>query len=87
MKHNEIDIKKVLLVFRARARLITAIFITAVVIAGIVTYLSPKMYRAASTLNFEFTTNPVDTRGRILSDETYLSTQIDIIKRSKIHEK
>jgi len=65
---------------RARAKLIVAISITAVVIAGVITYLTPKMYRAASSLNFEFTTNPVDTRGRDLSDETYLSTQIDIIK-------
>jgi uncharacterized protein involved in exopolysaccharide biosynthesis len=80
MKQSEIDIKKVLLVFRARARFIATMFIAAVAIAAIVTYLSPKLYRAASTLNFEFTTNPVDTRGRVLSDQSYLSTQIDIIK-------
>ena len=80
MKHSEINLEKVFLILRARARLVISIFITAVVVAGIITYLSPKMYRAVSALNFEFTTNPVDTRGRVLSDETYLSTQIDIIK-------
>lgn len=80
MRTNEIDINKVVMILRARAYLIISIFITAVVVSGIITYLSPKMYRAASSLNFEFTTNPVDTRGRVLSDETYLSTQIDIIK-------
>jgi uncharacterized protein involved in exopolysaccharide biosynthesis len=80
MKHSEIDLEKVFLILRARARLVISIFIAAVVVAGIITYLSPKMYRSMSALNFEFTTNPVDTRGRVLSEETYLSTQIDIIK-------
>jgi uncharacterized protein involved in exopolysaccharide biosynthesis len=80
MKNNEINLEKVFLILRARANLVFAVFITVVVISGVITYLSPKMYRAMSSLNFEFTTNPVDTRGRVLSDETYLSTQIDIIK-------
>ena len=82
--HNEISIEKVFLALRAHSKLIISIFITAVVIAGIITYLSPKMYLATTSLNFEFSANPVDTRGNVLSQKTYIDTQIDIIESQSV---
>ncbi|MGV7235036.1 MAG: GNVR domain-containing protein [Nitrosomonadaceae bacterium] len=84
LTHNEISMEKVFLALRAHSKLIISFFITAVVIAGIITYLSPKMYLATTSLNFEFSANPVDTRGNVLSQKTYIDTQIDIIESQSV---
>ena len=84
MTHNEINIEKVFLIFRAHYRLIVSIFITAIVIAGIITYLSPKMYLATTTLNFEFSASPVESRSNVLSQRSYIDTQIDIIESQSV---
>jgi uncharacterized protein involved in exopolysaccharide biosynthesis len=84
MVNKDVGIEKIFMILRARARLVITILTAAVLIAGIITYLSPRMYLATVSLNFEFSTNPVDTRGRLLSDETYLSTQIDIIESQSV---
>lgn len=81
---NEINIEKVFMILRARAKLIISILITAIVLTATITYFSPKMYRATASLNFEFSTNPVDTRGRVLSDDSYVDTQIDIIESQSV---
>lgn len=88
MKANDISLQKFMLVLYTRARLIAAVFTVAVVIAGVVSYLSPDMYTASATLNFDFKGNPVDSKGRAeLSERTYLTTQIGIIQSQNVAQR
>jgi len=85
---NELSLEKYLLLLRSRAPLIGAIFLAAVAVAGILTYLSPEMYTATTVINFDFNSaNPMDQRGRALDADTYLTTQVDIIKSQKVAQK
>jgi uncharacterized protein involved in exopolysaccharide biosynthesis len=88
IKENDISLHKFGLILYTRARLITAIFAVAVAIAGVISYLSPSMYTATASLNFDFKGNPVDSKGRAeLTERTYLTTQIGIIQSQNVSEK
>ena len=89
MANNEASLYQYLNMLRAHARLIIGIFVTTVVIAGIITYLSPKMYTATTMVNFEFKgTNPfANVGGRTtLAEDTYITTQISILKSQNVAE-
>ncbi len=88
MKANDISLHKFVLILYTRARLVTAIFVVAVAIAGIISYLAPSMYTATASLNFDFKGNPVDRKGRAeLAERTYLTTQIGIIQSQNVAQK
>jgi len=89
MASNEIDIEKIFLILRLRAKLVIGILAAAVFVAAVITYQMPKMYQATSTLNFDFSgTNPVDDRGRsILSQDSYLTTQVGILQSLNVAQK
>jgi len=81
MTPNEISLERFILILRMRAQLIGGIFAATVVIAGILTYLTPKMYTATASLNFNFVGNPLDNQERaVLAYNTYISTQKGIIE-------
>jgi len=82
MAANELSIEKIFLILQRRMRLIIGIFSATVLIAAIITYQTPKMYRATTSLNFEFSAaNPaVDDGGRSMYQASYLTTQIGIMK-------
>lgn len=82
MAANEIDIEKIFLIIRLRARLIGSILLASILLAAIITYQMPKIYQATASLNFDFSgSNPVDDRGRsILSEDSYLTTQVGILE-------
>lgn len=85
---SELSIEKYFLLIRAQARLIISVFTVLIVLAGIITYLTPKMYTATSVINFDFNSaNPVDSSGRSLAEDTYLFTQIDIIKSQNVAQR
>ena len=87
MANNEASLYQYLNMLRAHARFIIGIFAAAVVIAGIVTYQSPKMYTATTIVNFEFKgTNPFANGGggSTLAEDTYITTQISLIKSQNV---
>jgi len=89
MGTNEASLEQYLNMLRANARLIVGIIAAAVVIAGIITYLTPKMYTATTVLNFEFKgANPFADGGggATLAETTYISTQIGIITSLNVAE-
>ena len=89
MATNEASLEQYLNMLRANARLIVGIIAVAIVIAGIITYLTPKMYTATTVLNFEFKgTNPfADGGGKSsLAESTYITTQIGIITSLNVAE-
>ena len=81
MTSNEINIEKVFLILRMHARLIAATLALGVFIAAAVTYQMPKMYRAATLLNFEFNShNPLENQeSGLLFADSYITTQIGIL--------
>jgi uncharacterized protein involved in exopolysaccharide biosynthesis len=81
MTSNEINIETIFLILRMHARLIGTVFALAVLVAVIVNNQMPKMYRATASLNFEFSSNnPMEDReSRILSQSSYIVTQIGIL--------
>jgi|GEM_PF-2426577 len=81
MTSNEINIENIFLILRMHMRLIAGIFTLAILIAAIVTYQMPRMYRATSSLNFEFnSTNPLeDQDSKILLQASYITTQVGIL--------
>lgn len=88
MTPNEMSLEKYFLVVRNHAQIIAAIFFGCIVLAGVVTYLTPKMYTATILLNFDFTgTNPVDSKGRALTQATYITTQVGIIKSQNVGQR
>jgi uncharacterized protein involved in exopolysaccharide biosynthesis len=86
MASNEMSLEKLFLILRTHARLIISIFTLAVAIACIITYVTPKMYTATASMNFDIAaTNPVDNRGRaVYSEATYITTQIGIIQSQNV---
>jgi len=85
---NELSLEKYFLLIRGQARLIATIFAAGIVLAALLTYQTPKMYTATSALNFDFNVvNPVDSTGRSLAEDTYLFTQIDIIKSQNVAQR
>lgn len=85
---NELSLEKYLLLIRAQARLILSLFTATVVMAGIVTFLTPKTYTATTVINFDFnSSNPIDSRGGSLDEDTYLFTQVDIIKSQNVAQR
>ena len=87
MATNELTIEKFFLILRTRARLIAGILTAAVIVAGIITYLTPKMYTATTSLNFTFRSNPMDSRGNELAEQTYVTTQIGIIESQQVAQR
>jgi len=81
MTSNEINIENIFLILRMHARLIAGVFTLGIFIAAIVTYQMPNMYRATSSLNFEFNSNnPLeDQDSKILLQASYITTQIGIL--------
>ncbi|HED14791.1 MAG TPA: hypothetical protein ENI62_14255 [Gammaproteobacteria bacterium] len=87
MTPNELTIEKFFLILQMRTRLIAGILAAAVIIAGVITYLTPKMYEATTSLNFTFRANPVDSRGTELAEQTYVATQIGIIESQQVAQR
>ncbi len=81
MTANDLSIENVLLILRMHVRLIGALFVLGVLIAIIITSQMPKMYRATTSLNFEFnSTNPLDNReSGMLAQNSYIVTQVGIL--------
>ncbi len=85
---GELSLEKYILLLRGQARMIAMVFAAGIVLAAIITYQTPKMYTATSVINFDFkTANPVDSSGRTLAEDTYLFTQIDIIKSQNVAQR
>jgi len=90
MASNEMNLLQYLDILRANARFIIGILVVAVGIAGIITYLTPKMYTATTSLNFEFKgDNPfADARGgSAWTGNTYIATQVNIIESLNVAQK
>ncbi|HEB87783.1 MAG TPA: hypothetical protein ENI68_12335 [Gammaproteobacteria bacterium] len=89
MTSNEMDLEKIFLILRMHVRLIAAVFLLGVLMAVIVTYQMPKMYRATTSLNFEFnSTNPLDDReSRVLAQDSYITTQVSILKSLSVAQR
>ena len=89
MTPNEFSIERIFLILRRRAWLIVNTFAVAVVIAGAITYQTPKMYKATSSLYFDFSgNNPFDSRGRsILAEDSYLTTQVGILESLNVAQR
>ncbi len=86
MTPNDMSLEKYILVLRNHIRLIGAVFIMAMIIASVITYMTPKTYTATVLLNFDFKgANPVDNRGlSVLAEETYIETQVGIIQSQNV---
>ncbi len=86
MTPNEITLEKFLLILRMHARLIAILFGVSVLSAVVMTLLTPNMYTASATLNFDMKgINPlVDNRGSIFSEASYITTQIGIINSNNV---
>jgi len=85
MVQSELSLEKYFLIVRTHARLIASIFLGAVLLAAIITYITPKKYTATVLLNFDFKgANPVDSQGRALTEDTYILTQVSIIKSQHV---
>jgi len=87
MTTNELTIEKLFLILRMRAGLISIVLAVAIAVAGIVTYLSPNMYTASTSLNFTFSANPMDVDTRELAETTYVATQIGIIRSQQVAQR
>jgi len=87
MTTNELTIEKFLLILRTQARLIGGIVMAAMIVAGIITYLMPTMYTATTSLNFTFSTNPMDSDTKELAEQTYVATQIGIIESKQVAQR
>jgi len=88
MTSNEISIERFYLILRTRKWLVLGFFIAGVVLASIVTWLTPDMYTATSSLNFDFkNANPIDSQGRTLESDNYLYTQMDVIQSLNVAKK
>lgn len=89
MTPNDISIERVFLILRMRMRLILGIVFTTTVLAAAYTFQMPKMYRATTSMNFDFSAkNPLDDRARsILAEDSYLTTQIGIIESLSVAQR
>jgi len=85
MTSAEISIERFFVILRTRMRLVLGVFAAAIVIASVLTYLTPDLYTATSSLNFDFkSANPLDIQGRVLESEDYLYTQMEIINSQNV---
>lgn len=85
MTSNEMSLERFFLILQTKVRLIVGILAAALLLAGTITYTTPKTYKATASLNFEFSAGPVDSLGRsVLSGETYISTQQGIIESQAV---
>ena len=88
MAANELSIEKIVLILVSHIRLVTGLFVGAVFIAGVITYVTPKTYTASATINFTFQSNPVDNRGLTeLAEKSYVQTQMDIMTSQRVAQK
>lgn len=90
MVSNEMTLQQYYEILRARAQFIVGIFVVAITIAGLITYTTPKMYTATTSLNFEFNgDNPFAGArgGSVWTGNTYIATQVDIIKSLNVAQK
>ncbi|VAW80831.1 Signal transduction histidine kinase CheA [hydrothermal vent metagenome] len=88
MTSNEISIERFFLILRTHAWLVLGFFVAGVVLASVVTWLTPAMYTATSSLNFDFkNANPIDSQGRTLESDNYLYTQMDVIQSLNVAKK
>jgi uncharacterized protein involved in exopolysaccharide biosynthesis len=88
MTPNEMSLERLFFILRAWAKFIVSIFTAGVIIAGIITYLTPKMYTATNTLNFDFSGNPVESHEKVaLFQSSYISTQIGIIESLRVAQR
>ena len=90
MTSNEMNLQQYVDILRAHAKLVIRIFIVAVAIAGIITFFTPKMYMAYTSLNFEFKgENPfAEVRGAAAwTGDSYIATQLDVIRSTNVAQK
>lgn len=88
MSSSEISLEKLFLILHKHMRLIGGMFLAGVLVAGLITYITPKTYSATTLVNFEFkSANPIDVSGRSLDADTYIFTQIDIINSKSVAQK
>lgn len=88
MTSNEISLERLFLILRTRMWLILGFFVSGVVLASLITWLTPDMYTATTSLNFDFkSANPIDSQGRALESDDYLYTQMDIIQSLNVAQK
>jgi uncharacterized protein involved in exopolysaccharide biosynthesis len=89
MTSSEISVENIFLILRKRVWLILGVFTATVLLAEIITYQIPRMYSASASLNFDFRpTNPLDDRGgAILTQDSYVTTQIGILKSLNVAQK
>lgn len=81
MTRNEVSLERLVFALRARVQLILSFVAAGLILAGIITYATPKMYTSTSSLNFDFRGNPLANQTtNMLSENTYISTQIGIIE-------
>ena len=88
MSASEVSINKYFLILSRHFLLIGGILVAALAIAWVVTYLTPKIYEASTSIHFDLkSANPMDNRGGTLKTEAYFSTQMDIIKSQNVSRK
>ena len=89
MTSNEINIENIFLILRMHARLIAAVFTLVVLIAAIITYQTPKMYSATTSLNFEFSSNnPLeDQESKVSLQDSYITTQTGILSSVNVAQR
>ncbi|HEC27204.1 MAG TPA: hypothetical protein ENI67_07335 [Gammaproteobacteria bacterium] len=88
MTSNEVSIERFFLILRTRKWLVLGFFVAGVVLASVVTWLTPDMYTATTSLNFDFkSANPIDSQGRTLESDDYLYTQMDVIQSLNVAKK
>lgn len=82
MASNDINFEKLFLILRINAWWVLGILIGAILLAAFITYQTPKMYMATTSLNFDFSgNNPLDSRGRsTLAADSYMTTQVGILQ-------
>ena len=81
MTSSDLTIENIFLILRMHARLIGVVFSLGVFLAVTLTYQTPKMYLATTTLNFEFnSSDPLDDReSGMLARNGYITTQVGIL--------
>ncbi len=85
---GEMSIERFILVLRTHIKLVVGVFVLSVSAAVLITLITPEIYIASTSLNFDIkSANPLDSRGRSLESDAYLTTQIDIIKSQNVAQK
>jgi len=89
MTSNDLTLENIFLILRMHVRLIGVLFVLGILVAIIVTSQMPKMYRATTSLNFEFnSTNPLDDRDSgMLAQNSYIATQVGILSSRTVAQR